>query len=89
MLINVLLWVLTKLAGVFVAILPNADFWPLPSGLTDSLSWISSQIGQVGAILPSGTLANLFAALTLVVAVQLFVLPWVAARNFRLPFRGK
>ncbi len=86
MLISALLWLLAFIAGVFVSILPASTFWPLPSGLTDGLTWLGTQIGIAGAFLPDGTLANMAAALTLVVSVNLFVLPWLAARNFRLPF---
>lgn len=86
MLISILIYVLTFIAGVFVSILPAASFWPLPVGLTDGLTWLGTQIGIAGAFLPDGTLATMVQALTLVVSVNLFILPWLAARNFRLPF---
>ena len=86
MLISAILYVLTFIASVFVSILPDASFWPLPDGLTDGLTWLGSQIGIAGAFLPDGTLGNMASALTLVVSVNLFVIPWLAARNFRLPF---
>jgi len=74
------------MAKFFAALLPSATFWPLPTGLTDALEWIATPFAYAGAFLPDGMLSTAFAALSLLLAVNLFVLPWLWARGFRLPF---
>lgn len=86
MLVSAIIYLLTFIANIFIAILPSSTFWPLPEGLTDGLAWLGEQIGLAGAFLPDGVLSNMTSALTLIVTVNLFILPWLAARNFRLPF---
>lgn len=86
MIVSLLLYVLTLIASAFVALLPSSSFWPLPSGFTSAMDFLGEMSGLVATILPDNTFANLTGALTLVVTVNLFVIPWLAARNFRLPF---
>jgi len=86
MIINVFLWIITLIVTVFVALLPDASIWPLPQGLTDGLEFLGDQVASLAAILPDNTLNNLVAALTLVITANLLVIPWLAARGFRLPF---
>jgi len=86
MVADLVLRILQLICDIFVAILPDASFWPLPSGFTSGLEFVGGKIALAAAILPAGTLENLTAALSLVVVANIFVLPWLAARNFRLPF---
>jgi len=86
MLISLLLNVISIVAQIFQSFLPSASFWPLPTGITDAATWLGARIGTAAAFLPSGVLTNLTLALTLLAAVKLFVIPWLAARGFRLPF---
>jgi hypothetical protein len=86
MIIDLLLSVLSLIGAAFIAIWPGPDFLPLPASFYNSIDWLGSQIGVAANFLPDGFAANLAVALSLVVAVNLFVIPFIAARRFRLPF---
>lgn len=86
MLVDFLLHVLTVLARVFTFILPPSSFLPLPQGFLDALEFIGTMVASAANVLPDGTLNNLVSAMTVVLAVNFVVVPWLAARNFRLPF---
>jgi len=88
MVVSAFLYVLTAIAGVFVAILPSATLIPLPADFISSLDWFGGIVGTVAVFLPDGTLANLVGAITLIGTVNLIVLPFLSARHFRLPFAG-
>ena len=84
MLVALLLWLLGTIARVFLFIWPIT--WDLPAGVASAFSSLGAFIGQASAILPDGVLANLAAASAFVLTVQIFALPWLVARGFRLPF---
>jgi len=88
MLVDLLLYLLYAIATVFIAMLPPASWLPLPAGLTNAIAAFGEFIGNAAAFLPDGTLTNMVAALTVIGTVNLLVIPWLAARNFRLPFAG-
>lgn len=77
---------LSVLIGLFVAILPD---WQLPEALSEGLGGFSSFIALVDNILPSGTLTNLFAAAGVILGVNLFLIPLLIARNFKIPFLNR
>ena len=88
MIVSFFILLLTFMADILVAIMPDADFLPLPEGITGAFSLLGDFFATTSLILPDNTLTTLAEALTLVGVVNLFVLPWIAARKFRLPFAG-
>jgi len=71
--------------GAWAVLIPSS--WStLPDGVLSMFTALGDFIGTASVILPDGFLANLAAATAVIFSVQLFVLPWIAARNFRLPF---
>lgn len=75
-------------AGLLLAIssiLPGASFWVLPSGITAAVSKMGTFISYFWAFMPDGSGSTTAAALSAVITVDLFVIPWLAARNIRLP----
>lgn len=85
---TVIIKFLNAVGQILLTILPDSTFLPLPSGVTSAFSWLGSVAGTAAAIMPDNFFSNIAAALTFVVAVNTFVIPWLAARNFKLPFTG-
>jgi len=84
MLGTVLITIITVCARTGLLLWPIT--WAFPAGLSSMFTSLGSFIGTVSVILPDGVLSNMAAAMTFVFAVQVFILPWLAARHFRLPF---
>lgn len=73
-------------AIAFRSILPSREFWELPDMMVSAMEGLGSLISKAAAVLPDNFLLHLAAALALVITVTIFVFPWLAARNFKLPF---
>jgi len=87
MLVNLILYAIGFIVGVFIdALAAVSSYIDTPSALLAAVSGIGYYIGLVANILPNGMLGHMVSALSLVVTVNLLVIPWMAARNFRLPF---
>ena len=86
MLVNLLLYVLAKIVEAFLFLTPQ---WDLPSALTTGIGSFGSFISMVDNILPDGTLENLLAASVLLLTINTFALPFIVARNFKIPFVNK
>lgn len=88
MIIDLFLAILGYIGLAVASILPLGSAYPLPQGLQDALTFISTPISFGAAFLPSGVMATGATALTALLAVNLIVLPFLWARHFRLPFAG-
>lgn len=88
MLTSLLLYVITFVASLLIAVLPDASAWPLPIGYTNGWAFISELFGTAAVFLPEGGLEAVGAALSFVILANAFVIPWLAARHFKLPFVG-
>lgn len=86
MLVDLLLYVLAFIARAFQSFLPPASWLPLPAAFTNAISAMGEYVAMGLALLPSGFIGHLAAAVAVLTTVNLFVLPWLAARHFRLPF---
>lgn len=86
MLIDWLIFVLVKLCEAFLYILPDPGWFAWPQGLQDAFEDVGYFFSVAGAFLPDGVLGHLAAALGLKLVVDFIVIPWLIARDFRLPF---
>jgi len=87
MLVNFLLSIIVFIAGLIIGLLPGRDFIPIPSGITDAFGFITDMVSSFMMFVPTGFVSNLAAAIAVVFAANLFVIPWLVARKARLPFR--
>ncbi len=82
MIFTLLIVAATMLLRLYIAIIPSID---LPAGLLSAISYVGTCIAYTKNFVPNGTFENAAAALAFVAAVHFIVIPFIAARNFKIP----